>query len=679
MRKHISVKIISILSAFVMAIFMFAGCADKGNGEGGSTSSNPFTTTTRGDVEGGTHIYNVGTTNEDFITNGKTEYVVVLPDDADYYEQTAFNEFSTFISEATGAVFESVRDSELTGEQIAGDGKYISIGDTEIFRAENITLDKSEFGDGGFIIKTVGKKIILTGATQYSTGTLYAAYELLHQLINFEVYTADVITYDTVSTIKLPDFDIKDIPDFPWRVVNTGMTCSDTTTASRMRMNYNRSPGSSTFQMTLGGATHHTMQHLIPAADYRESNSEWFAKNAPESGEIQHCYTCRGDELQFKLFVGTTVEKLKAETIAQPNAKFANLGQADMPYWCNCDECTEVRETYGANSAAVILWMNEVSEQYYAWLNEEYPERDVTLSIFAYHDTTEAPAVKDANGEYQAVNGLHLENGVTVMYAPIEANRIDSMYYDDTNLLDNNSRYTEILKGWQAVADSISLWIYGTNYATDAWITPFNAFNAIQDNYKFAKENNIYWFQYQRRNSSSDKNGVGFMNLAAYLDSKFGWNVNADYNTLVNNYFNAVYGPAAQTMLGYFNALRAQFAVIESNSSFSRMGETNYVEAEYWPELLLKQYIAMCDKALAEIEPLRESGDAMYDIYKEQIVLESIGPRFMLIEFYGLNYHQSELLEMKTEFKSDIIDVGITQTAEISTATVGALYEKWGV
>ena len=50
----------------------------------------------------------------------------------------------------------------------------------------------------------------------------------------------------------------------------------------------------------------------------------------------------------------------------------------------------------------------------------------------------------------------------------------------------------------------------------------------------------------------------------------------------------------------------------------------------------------------------------MYDIYKEQIVLESIGPRIMLIEFYGLNYHQSELLEMKTEFKSDIIDVGIT-------------------
>ena len=34
---------------------------------------------------------------------------------------------------------------------------------------------------------------------------------------------------------------------------------------------------------------------------------------------------------------------------------------------------------------------------------------------------------------------------------------------------------------------------------------------------------------------------------------------------------------------------------------------------------------------------------------------------------------------MKTEFKSDIIDVGITQTAETSTATVGALYEKWGV
>ena len=374
-----------------------------------------------------------------------------------------------------------------------------------------------------------------------------------------------------------------------------------------------------------------------------------------------------------------TVENLKAATRAQPNAKFANLGQADSPYWCDCDACTEVRETYGANSAAVILWMNEVSEQYYAWLHEEYPERDVTLSIFAYYDTKAAPAVKDANGEYQAVNGLHLENGVTVMYAPIEANRIDSMYYDDVNSPDNNNQYAEIVKGWQAVADSISLWIYGTNYGTDSWITPYNAFNAIQDNYKFAKENNVFWFQYQRRNSNTDKNGVGFMNLAAYLDSKFGWNVNADYNTLVNNYFNAVYGPAAQTMLGYFHALRAQFAVIENNGSFSRMGETNYVEAEYWPEPLLKQYIAMCDKALAEIEPLRESGDAMYDVCREQIVLESIGPRFMLIEFYGASYHPSELLEMKTEFKSDVIDLGITLTAETATATVESLFAKWGV
>ena len=51
----------------------------------------------------------------------------------------------------------------------------------------------------------------------------------------------------------------------------------------------------------------------------------------------------------------------------------------------------------------------------------------------------------------------------------------------------------------------------------------------------------------------------------------------------------------------------------------------------------------------------------------------------MLIEFYGASYHPSELLEMKTEFKSDVIDLGITLTAETATATVESLFAKWGV
>lgn len=691
MKNAMNVKILSIVAACFMVLCCFAGCSGKNtsNGSNGGnnnnrnvTATNPYPTDSRGDVEGGIHVYNVSKTNVDFVKDSTSDYVIVLPSDSDYYETLAAQELNTFMEKATGVYFPVVRDGELTQEQIASnDGKFISIGNTAVFKATKIALDKKEFGDGGFIIKTVGNRLILTGATDYCTGTLYAAYELLHQLVDFEVYTGDVITYNTVSIVKLPNFDIKDIPDFNWRVVNTGMTCVSTVTANRMRMNYNRSASPTRFQMTLGGATHHNMQRLIPEATYGAVHPNWFAQNVLDEKEIQHCYTCKGDKEEFAAFVNETVENLKKETIAQPYAKFVNLGQADAMYWCDCEACSDTAEKYGgANSATVILWMNEVSDTYYKWLREAYPERDMTLSIFAYYDTKEPPAKQNENGEWEAVNGLRLKNGVTVLYAPIEANRIDSLYYDDANKPDNNKYYSDVIKSWRAVADSVNLWIYGSNYGTtESWITPYNAFNSIQDNYKFAKENNIFWMQYQRRNSDECVNHVGFMNLAAYLDSKFAWNVNADYNALTRNYFNAVYGPAADKMLAYFYAMRAQFAVIESDPSFSKMRETNYARKEYWPEALLKSYIAMCDEALTAIEPVQKTDKTAYLRYKDSITLESITMRYLLIQFYGSSYPQSELLQMKTDFKMDALRLGLTRTSENEKCTMGALFTQWGV
>ena len=659
-----------------MLIFTAVACKKNSNAD-----NNPYIPEKANDVTGGTHIYNVGTTNIDFIQNGNSDYKIVIPGDADYYENTAAAELTVFLENATGAFLPIVSDESLTAAQIADNqGKYISIGNTAILASTNIKLDKKEFGDGGFVIKTQGSRLILTGAYDFCTGTLYSAYELLTQLINFEVYGIKTITYDKKYNIKLPDLDIKDIPDFYWRVANQGMACTDLTTANRLRLNQNTNPGASRFQMTLGGATYHTMQYLIPSDSYKKAHPNWFAKNM-QGTQQQHCYTARGNADELEAFIDETVERLKAETIAQPYAKFVNLGQADMPYWCNCDACTSVAAEYnGANSATLVLWINRVSTKYYEWLHEAYPDRDIRMSTFAYYDTKAPAAVKNSAGEWEAIKDLHLENGVSILYAPIEANRIDSLYFTDETKKDNNKEYYDIIKGWEAIADSVSLWIYGTNYGSNAWITPFNAFNCMQDNYRFAKENNVFWFMYQRRNSNNNTVQTNFMNLTEYLDSKLYWNVNADVNALTDKYFNASYGPGAPYMLEYFNELRAQFAVIESDDKFSRMGESNYARKGYWPEPILKRFISLTEAAQKAVEPLKTADPDKYALYSDNITIESLGLRFMLIEWYSVNYHPSELFALKQSFKNDVNRVApMLRTSEDNTATMESLFAKWGI
>ena len=63
--------------------------------------------------------------------NGKTDYVVVVPENSDWTINQARSELQNFFSEATGAGLPVVSD---TGLSFNTDKKYISLGDTTVYQ-----------------------------------------------------------------------------------------------------------------------------------------------------------------------------------------------------------------------------------------------------------------------------------------------------------------------------------------------------------------------------------------------------------------------------------------------------------------------------------------------------------------------------------------------------------------
>ena len=89
----------------------------------------------------GTHDYTALETDGDFIKNGKTDYIIVIPEDCSNLLYTARDELTYFFEKATDIKLKSTTEDLV--EQYAN-SKYISIGETELLEKSGLTIDKSK-------------------------------------------------------------------------------------------------------------------------------------------------------------------------------------------------------------------------------------------------------------------------------------------------------------------------------------------------------------------------------------------------------------------------------------------------------------------------------------------------------------------------------------------------------
>ena len=171
-------RIFSLLLAMICACACLVGC--KGE-EGDQPSLEPARE--KYEYTQGVHQLTADATGEYMIKDGKTDYKILMPADADSYLFVAESEIKYFFEEATGVLLETVIEPK---EGLAHDanGRYISLGDTKMLASSGVDVKKDTIGSQGVRIATKDKTIYLAGAS--TVGTLNGVYTLLQIMFNYD-------------------------------------------------------------------------------------------------------------------------------------------------------------------------------------------------------------------------------------------------------------------------------------------------------------------------------------------------------------------------------------------------------------------------------------------------------------------------------------------------------------
>ena len=632
-------------------------------------------------------------TNEYLVKDGKSDYVVVLPDSPVNWESHAANELVDNIFKATSVTLQIKSESEVTDNQ-----KKIVIGNTSFTEQAEVSAPVAEYGARGFVVKEIsGNVYIVGGDTQ---GTLYGVYEFLHQQFGYEPYAIDEIYIETgVTEEKLLAFNMSEIPDIPMmQGIHEYYRFANAAAGHRMRYNtYN--------EIFIGGdQPWHNVFSYVSKSQLDKPESEgghpkWFANS-----EELH-YTAHGDLEELKLMqdyvYNALVEKID-KSFAQgkyfsyigfmqndhsngfPTSDSVRTDDSGNPLWeedeGHVDSVQALASYYGRGYQAAMLvhFLNPIQERISTYVRETYDGRKVSIMFFAYEQTEAAP-VDEVNGEFYAKNiitsadsanpifaddlykdlydgeedgKLKMHPDLTVFMAPIRTEFMRE--YEEDSM-------PSIIEKWMALSQHQAYWLYNFYFNSTTFMYYDVAYSA-QSYFQAAKRTNAEYLFFE---SPMTKAGYyHFGNLNVYLFSKLGWNVDVNVQELIDNYFVNYYKQAAGSMRAYFDSLTAHYAYLKYYTGFTGVigaGSQN-LDAKYWPEGVLQGWISLINQALLDIETLKYTDKELYDELYSRIIYESLSPRYLLMLFYSKEaFTDTTFLAELNQFKADAALVEVTK------------------
>ncbi|HOU09838.1 MAG TPA: alpha-glucuronidase family glycosyl hydrolase, partial [Clostridiales bacterium] len=129
------------------------------------------------------------------IDTGASAYVIVKGAAASPSENTAALKLRAYLQQISGVELPIVTDAAPAAE------KEIIVGRTNREGA-GYTVDRAALGDEGFIIKTVGAKLVIAGGEK--RGTLYGVFDFLEKFLDCAWLSADTTIVPEKATVCIP-------------------------------------------------------------------------------------------------------------------------------------------------------------------------------------------------------------------------------------------------------------------------------------------------------------------------------------------------------------------------------------------------------------------------------------------------------------------------------------------
>ena len=632
----------------------------------------------------GVHINNITETNREFIKNGNTDYVLIVPAVLSAELTTAKNDFLYLFKQATNIDLIVLKD---TGVKHSKNAKYLSIGNTETFQSTGLTVSASELGYDGYQIFTVDDSIYMVGA--YDVGSAYSIYSFFEHAFHYEAYYSDCIVIDKdVKNLNFKIFDVKEIPDVALRT--SGMfaemgyyreeTPDSKYFSARMKSLHHKHywvmPFCKKYDKSTATNSDHSSFVALPKETYSEKHPKWYSNNGN-----QLCYTARGDEKELDLMAQELAKKIifsyqLYDKESYPYMNVIHFGMEDNYNSCSCDECVRLSDYYGTEAGAVCIFVNKAAKIFKEWENgksvyelfdkevigsdaswmdvdpKPYKRDDFRILFFAYNNLVKAPVTYDAATKtYTPIDDkVILLDNVGVYHADIEMDWANSLY-NPYNEVNEEARIN--LGAWATLTNKIWNWNYCIYYNSNTvFYDGFNTINANDIAYRAACGVDAV---YTEGDGSQYARDTGFNALKMYLHYKLYWNSALNTQELVDNYFDAMFADASDIMYEMFMDIRTYCAYINQINGLNNKNSVYnaIVYEKYWDKQTLRNWMNMCDEAVSLIGKYKDSNPEYYEKLRGRIKQEYVFPCLLFLRLYGNKIPVAEKNELLNNLKSD--------------------------
>lgn len=584
------------------------------------------------------------------VKKGKSPYTIVMPAKATLVEIEAAKVLQDYLYRITGV-------SVPTGFDTAAEKpEEILIGKVNRPQARAILYD--DFGRDGLLIRTAGKKLIITGGDK--KGVLYGVYTFLDKYLGCRKFAADITHVPRASVISLPVIDDLQLPAFSFRETYY------TEVYDPEYMNWHKLHSVSTRgeDTTEWGYFVHTFHHLLNPEEYGESHPEYFshydgkrhAAVVPSwdgksvQPESQLCLT-NPDVLEI------VCKNLKIAMDQKPGALYWSVSQNDNVNYCRCDQCAELDRRHAAFAPEEKMLSTHGGHRYPAlgmgslltFINQvadRFPDK--IISTLAYQYTRVPP------------KGIVPRKNVNIMLCSIESSRNDPMEVGDIP-------FAEDLVGWGKLTDNILVWDYVIRFSN--LLAPFPNLRILQPNLQFLHKNRVSaMFEQGNRDSGGE-----FAHLRAYLISRMLWNPDIDIQQEMDEFLNGYYGAAAPDIKEYINLLH------DNNQSgkgvkMSIFGSPADDKATFLSEELITQYNSIFDRALKKVEKMPDShvrvSTARLPVYYAALEIakaDKTGPRGAFDIVDNKLVPKPAIISMLHEFVYHCVRTGVSRITEWHT------------
>ena len=628
----------------------------------------------------GTHNYTAKQTADFLVKDGKTEYKLVVPKAQTDKLKMAKEEFLYFFEQATGISMSIIYDTDDADNSLTHDkdNKYVSIGNTTLALTANVSTEGYDLGNDGVRIETKDKTIFLLGGSD--TGVIYAVYDFMKIEFGYEQYAADCFVIDKgVTDVTLKNYDVTDIPDIAIRVYSSRVIQQRHNTGYDGKMNKYRMrmpAGISEYYFPIhkgdnatgNSATFHNCTYYAPVEEFGSTHPDWFGDQSMK----QLCYTAHGNEAELELLLEQCAKKItdsltKYDPVQYPQFNAVTLSMSDGESTCNCAKCTELANKYGAESGAVIIFMNRLNKLVHEWMdkpeNAAYKREELQIIFFAYNSYTTAPAVyNEQAGKWEPkYPEVALDKGVGVFFA-----QIANIDYQQSLYSSMNKPGFDNAAAWFDLSEKVFLWTYSTNFH-DYYIfyDSFSFYN--NDAYKFyAAKGAVYWYNQQQYNH--EYASPTFHDLKIYIDSKLMWDSTIPMEQLIDGYFKAMFKEAAGVMKQLFTEMRIHSAQICQDYGFYTLKSiyNNVLLPQYYPFAVVERWLNLCEKAMETVSKYKTSNPGLYDTLMNHIYAESIAPLYIILKLHVDQLSTLQYNYIKDLFRTAVYTTNISATGEYS-------------